>query len=166
MKWLLLLVLCYVVCLRVQAQTDAADTLREVKEAPESLKMLFESIKQEETNKVKRDADIEIDGLLFDDTKTKSGREFYDFFYRDWQAPAEARNYSIIISERPFRLNITLIEVMINETVVFQSFLQPRTEVIESLAGQSIASTQMYLQRYEEIVRELDGDDRSGTGIY
>lgn len=166
MKWLLLLVLCYVVCLRVHAQTDAADTLREVKEAPESLKMLFESIKQEETNKVKKDADIEIDGLLFDDTKTKSGREFYDFFYRDWEAPAEARNYSIIISERPFRLNITLIEVMINETVVFQSFLQPRTEVVESLAEQSIASTQMYLQTYEEIVRELDGEDRSGTGIY
>lgn len=155
----------------LHAQVDTTkvemDTSKVFQEAPESLVKMFEEILEEESNKlVKKDASLEIDGLLVEDTKTKIGKDFFDLFYRDWEAPEEARNYTIYIVEKPFRLNITLIEISINETMVFQSILQPRTEFIEMLAEESINTTAMYLARYEEIVRELDGDDRSGSGIF
>ena len=76
------------------------------------------------------------------------------------------RNYSIFISEKPYRLTTTMVEIKINETLVFQSFLQPRNEYVEMLAEQAVARTTIYLQNYEEIIRQLEGDDRSGTGIY
>lgn len=148
------------------SQTDTLQVKKELKEAPQSLKKLIEEITANETEKVEEDADIEIDGLLFDETKTKSGRDFYDFFYTGWETPANARNYSIFITEKPYRLTTTMIEISINETLVYQSFLQPRSDYIEMLAEQAVAQTQMYLQNYEEIVRQLDGDDRSGSGIY
>ncbi|WP_439481000.1 CsgE family curli-type amyloid fiber assembly protein [Algoriphagus formosus] len=153
----------------VWAQSDttriALDTAK--KEATiQELQTLLESIKKQETQKSSSEVVLEIDGLLIDDTKTKSGRDFYDFFYRDWVAPPEASNYSIFIVEKPFRLNTTTIEISINEITVFQSFLQPRTDIVEELAKQSIGITQQYLIQYEELVRQLDGEERKGTGIF
>lgn len=147
------------------AQTETSKDSLKVKEAPESLKKLIEEISAAK-QKVSSDADIEIDGLLFDETKTKSGRDFYDIFYTAWEAPAGARNYSIFISEKPYRLSTTLIEIRINETLVFQSYLQPRVAYVEQLAANAVARVKLYLANYEELVRQLDGDDRSGTGIY
>ncbi len=139
---------------------------KEVKQAPEELQQLLNDIQKEETEKVSRDAEIEIDGLLIDETKTKNGRDFYDYFYRDWQPPQNAKNYSIFITERPYRLTTTMIEIRINETLVFQSFLQPRSDIVEMLSQQAVARTALYLQNYEEIVKQLEGADQSGSGIF
>lgn len=149
------------------AQTDTIfnqpDTLQQV---PEDLQKLLKQIQEEESENVSRDAEIEIDGLLFDETKTKNGRDFYDYFYRDWQAPLNARNYSIFITEKPYRLTTTMIEIRINETLVFQSFLQPRSDYVEMLAQQAVSRTGLYLQNYEELVKQLEGADQSGSGIF
>lgn len=139
---------------------------KQMKQAPEELQKLLNDIQQEETQKVSRDAEIEIDGLLIDETKTKNGRDFYDYFFRDWVPPQNAKNYSIFITEKPYRLTTTMIEIRINETLVFQSFLQPRSDIVEMLAQQAVARTALYLQNYEEIVKQLEGADQSGSGIF
>jgi curli production assembly/transport component CsgE len=148
----------------VQPDTLLKDTTQ-LKEAPESLQKLIGEMKAQ-TEKVSKDADIELDGMLFDNTKTKSGKDFFDFFYSRWKAPPEARNYSIYIIENPFRLMITQIEVKINETTVFRSFLQPRADIVEQLAEQAVAQTRIYLANYEELIRRLESEDRAGTGIF
>ncbi len=153
---------------KIKADTSRvkADTIKVQKEAPDELKALLESITQTVVKPEKGDVELEIDGLVIDQTKTKSGREFYDLFFRDWNPPQGAKNYSIFIVEKPFRLNQTFIEISINETRVYQSFLQPRYDFIENMAKESIASTAYYLAQYEEILRQLGGEDTSGTGIY
>jgi curli production assembly/transport component CsgE len=166
MKTVFIILILSVITVSVNAQTDTVKTSKQLKEAPDDLKKLIEEITAEKAKKVSADADIEIDGLLFDETKTKSGRDFYDYFFRDWEAPPKARNYSIFITERPYRLTTTQVEIKINETLVFQSFLQPRTEIVEMLAQQAVAQTRMYLENYEEIVKQLEGSDRSGSGIF
>lgn len=147
-------------------QTDSLKTDGSIQEAPESLKKLVEEIRRDEISRQNEYSDLEIDGLLFDETKTKSGRDFYDYFYSAWEAPPDARNYSIFIQEKPYRLTTTMIEIKINETIVFQSFLQPRQEIVELLAEQAVLQTYRYLQNYEEMIRQLEGEDRSGTGIF
>jgi len=166
MKYVFTILALFFAVVLSHAQTDTVKTSKQLKEAPDDLKKLIEEITAEKAKKVSRDADIEIDGLLFDETKTKSGRDFYDYFFRDWEAPPKARNFSIFITERPYRLTTTQIEIKINETLVFQSFLQPRGEIVEMLAQQAVAQTQMYLQNYEAIIKQLEGDDRSGSGIF
>lgn len=170
--WMFLLyILFFFIAIPIKAQIQnqksaEVDTAKAVKTTEQELKSLLENIVKQEVKNVKADAELEIDGLIVDVTKTKIGRDFYDYFYRDWQAPEEASNYSIFIIERPFRLNTTIIEIKINEITVFESFLQPRGDFVEELAVQSIANTQFYLQQYDELVRELGGEDTRGTGIY
>lgn len=148
------------------AQTDSVRLKDSTQNAPESLQRLVEELNATKAESVSQDADIEIDGLLFDETKTKSGRDFYDIFYSLWEAPLSSKNYSIFINEKPYRLSTTMIEVKINETLVFQSFLQPRADIVEMLAEQAVSRTYLYLKDYEDIIRQLEGEDRSGSGIY
>lgn len=135
-----------------------------VKAAPESLKKLFNQVVNQ--SKKSKEPEIEIDGLLVDDTKTKTGKDFYDLFFTNWVAPAGARNYTITIAEKPFRLTSTLIVVSINDTPVYQSILQPRQDIVEGLSDDAIATTQSYLSNYEELMKQLNGDDMAGSGIY
>ncbi len=134
--------------------------------APESLQNFFHNLIEDEKVDSEKDIVVEIDGLLFDETLTKSGRDFYDLFYNNWVAPPQSKNYSIFIKEKPFRMFTTIVEVKINETMVFQSILQPRYAYIENLSQQAIDRVSRMLANYDEIMRQLDGDDKSGTGIY
>ena len=142
---------------------DKIDTIKP-KIVPETFKKILTQIieRKEKTN----DEEIELDGLLVDDTKTKSGKDFYDMFYSNWEAPSKAKNYSIIISEKPFRLTTTIIVITINENLIYQTILQPRQDIIEMQTEEAIAITRDYLSNYEEIMKQLNGDDRSGSGIY
>lgn len=137
-----------------------------IKEAPESLQKLFGEITKQPEEEVSKDAELELDGMLFDETKTKSGKDFYDFFYSSWEAPPGASNFSIFITEAPYRLTTTQIEVRINETIVFQSFLQPRADIVEEMAKYAVSQTQMYLANFEELMRQMEGEDQAGSGIY
>ncbi len=142
-----------------RSQTDSLD----IKDAPESLKKIIESVTENNKN---NEEYLEIDGLVIDNTKTKSGRDFYNHFYSNWEAPANAKNFSIYISEKPYRLSTTMIEIKLNETLVFQSFLQPRISFIEEVAEYAVKRTKIYLANYEEIARQLESEDQTGTGIY
>ncbi len=146
------------------SQTTNLDSTNRIKEAPENLKKIIENIK--EKYKSENEDYLEIDGLVIDNTKTKSGRDFYNHFFNNWESPAKAKNFSIYISEKPYRLSTTKIEVKLNETMVFQSFLQPRISFIENVAESAVERTRLYLINYEEIERQLESDDQTGTGIY
>lgn len=136
----------------------------QIKSVPDGLKELLEQVINH-ADKI-NEVEIEIDGLLVDDTKTKSGKDFYDLFYNNWMAPSKAKNYSITVSEKPFRLTSTMISVSINDNMVYQSILQPRQDIIESQTEEAIGITQEYLANYEEIMKQLNGDDMVGSGIY
>lgn len=150
----------YIVLSSLAEKSDSSKT----KPAPASLAKLIKQTIKQHTNS--NDIDIEIDGLLVDDTKTKNGKDFYDIFYSNWEAPQNAKNYTITISEKPFRLTSTLIVVSINENPVYQAILQPRQDIIESQTEEAIFITQDYLVNYEEIMKQINGEDLTGSGIY
>ena len=134
------------------------------KTTPTHLKKVIEQVVHQTIKS--NDIEIEIDGLLVDDTKTKSGKDFYDLFYAGWEAPPGTKNYTITVSEKPFRLTSTMIVVSINDDVVYQGILQPRQDLIEGQSDEAISTTQSYLANYEEITKQLNGDDLAGSGIY
>lgn len=84
---------------------------------------------------------MEIDGLVVDETITKVGRDFYDLFFARWQRPRDAYNYTIVVQEQPLPNLGTLVKVLVNDEVAYQSRLQPRYELIEEAARQAAAYT-------------------------
>ena len=112
-------------------------------------------------------AELEIGQLIIDNTFSKAGSDFQQIFNTRWNWPSQhAEQFIITISERPSFLNSTLIEITVNELKVFESFLQPKYDVLEETAARAIDITLQYILNYEDIVRELSGEDLSGSGIY
>ncbi len=134
------------------------------KQFPVDLKLIMQKViqKQDKTT----DVEIEIDGLLVNDTKTKNGNDFYGMFYDRWEAPKTAKNYSITVYEKPYQLTSSIITISINDEIVYQSILQPRQDLIESQTQEAIAVIQNYLANFEEIMKQMNGEDLGGSGIF
>lgn len=110
--------------------------------------------------------EMEIDGLLIDETRTKAGHDFYDLLFSVWEAPQEAKNILIRVVEKPYRANLTMLEVWVNEEIVVNTRLQPRRDLIEELATGVNKSLVEYLANYSMIILQMETEDQSGSGIY
>jgi hypothetical protein len=109
---------------------------------------------------------VEIGQLIIDNTFSKTGSDFQQTFNTRWTWPVEHdEQFLITVSERPSIFNSTLIEITVNDLKVFESFLQPRYDVVEQLVTEAINLTLQYILNYEDAVKEIWGDDVSRSGI-
>ena len=106
------------------------------------------------------DSGLEIDGLIVDETHTRMGSDFYDLFYTHWEAPPEASNFTIIIMEQPVPQMGTRITLKINDDEVAQFMLQPRYDVIEEYAKESVRFLRQHLQEREMMRQRLEREGR------
>ena len=83
------------------------------------------------------EGDLEIGGLLTDDTLTKFGHQLFDVFNRAWK-PVEGASYNIVFNELIDPIRGSLITVKLNDTVIFEGFLAPRDDAITEL-GKGLA---------------------------
>ena len=109
---------------------------------------------------------LEISGLVVDQTITKLGRDFYELFYTQWEAPAGIEEYTIIISERPGRTNTTLVAVRVNDEDLMEMPLQPSFDLTQEAVVGALGTVQEYLQQQRNLSRQLEKEDRGGSGLY
>ena len=129
---------------------DTTDTRQRVDDAAGAVMAALDSLAAQSAKKSARPRSprtITIDGLVMDETRTKIGRDFYSIFYSRWQAPSDARNFTITVQEQPMPSLGTRITVQLNNQTVFQTRLQPRYEYIEQAAKQAVYATWRRLQR-------------------
>lgn len=110
--------------------------------------------------------DLEIEGIIVDATQTKVGRDFYDLFYGNWNPDENLPKLSITISEKPYIGSASLVEVSIDENIIFQRFVQPRYDVLEENAKEAVQIALAFLENYELMQKQLQGEDLAGSGIY
>lgn len=108
----------------------------------------------------------EITGLIIEETMTKIGYEFYENFFSLWEAPKGITGYNIYINEKASPMWGSLVYVNVNNTLVWNRVLRPRSEDIEEAAKNSIEVVKNYLFQYEEIKRQLENVDMIGDGIW
>lgn len=122
---------------------------------------------QAETSQRNNPLELEISQLIIDNTFSKVGNDFQQLFNTTWTWPAQnAEQFIITITEKPSFVNSTLVEISINDLKVYESFLQPRYDVLEETVTQAIDITLQYILNYEDVVKELSGDDLVGSGIF
>ena len=107
----------------------------------------------------------EITGLIIEQTMTKVGYDFYEYFYMLWEPPPEAagREFNIYISERASPMWGSWVDVSIDDTVVWSSVLQPRSVEIEDAVAEAIMVVQQYFQDFQEDQGQIE--EMVGTGI-
>lgn len=110
---------------------------------------------------------FEINQLIINETISKLGLDFQELFYTKWNWPTGLTDpFIIVISERPVFGTNTQIEIIVNDIPVYQSFLQPRYDVLEELAGQAVDIATQYIVNFQEVLKQLSAEDMTGTGIY
>ena len=67
--------------------------------------------------------DLEIGEMIFDETITKVGRDFYEIFFNNWSNPTEIKDFSITVQERPMPGVGTQITVTIDDFVLVKQFI-------------------------------------------
>ena len=107
-----------------------------------------------------------IGDLIIDHTQSKWGKDFVDLFNKNWNPPDNIGDYTIIIEEKPLPRFGTVILIKVNGNYIFQKFIQPRYETIKTNAEQGTEYAFSYLVNYQQIQKDLQGEDLKGTGIY
>jgi len=114
--------------------------------------------------------EVEVDGLIIDQTQTRIGQEFYQNFVTFWESPIGIENYNILVTEMasPTWGSWIWIEVgdLISKEIVYQEILKPRAEEIEDAAKKGVEVVKEYLYRLKEYGKDVSEKDMAGTGIY
>jgi curli production assembly/transport component CsgE len=148
-----------------QADTVKVDSLQKEK-VEKYLEKLIEKATKTAKEIVYNYDQLEIDELIVNATFSKPGNDFFYYYSNSFVWPEASGDFIVQVTEKPFRLNNTQITIRVNELVVFQNMLQPRTSYLEELAVYAQRVTANYIINYQQIMKELDGDDRTGSGIY
>ncbi|GAB3539619.1 hypothetical protein GCM10027443_36410 [Pontibacter brevis] len=114
---------------------------------------------------IRSSADLEIDGLIVDKTISKAGRDFYDVFQRQWEAPPMAKNFTIQIEELPGRGNITIVSLSVNEVKLFEQPLQPRYDIVEEVATYMVGVVYEYLVN-DQLNKQLEAEGKKAREVF
>ena len=153
----------------VQPDSSAEQILSKPDQRKVPAKKLLEivdgALKQQQ-HKRESSLGYEIDGLIVDETLTKVGRDYYDIFYGNWEAPPKVNNYSVSIIERPLRGRGFQIVIEVNGTEINEMNLQPQYDMIEEAALYGVNITLDYISNDENLKEQLDIDGQKGTSLY
>ena len=140
----------------------------------------------DETQVVPLEQNISLEGatgiFLLDETRTKNGRDFYEYVYQQWLTiqsdttliPPSAfsdigEELTVSIEEQPVPGGIgtsTIVSLTVNDVMIYQQFLQPRLGVVEEMAGNAADMLTQYIQNFQEFQKQLGSEDQKGNGIY
>lgn len=127
--------------------TDSLEDQDQLKKFREAFTKLIEEETQPSKKQNPQSNGLEFGGLVIDETRSKLGKDFFNIFYRYWEAPTKAPNFMLAISEKPLPSIGTIVTVKLDNQAVYQSRLQPRYEKIEEQAKQAVAISYRSLQQ-------------------
>ena len=111
--------------------------------------------------------DVEINGLIIDQTRSKFGHYFYQNFSDAWEDLTNVVEYNIVIEDQADPRLGVWISVEINSILVYKSILKPNPDLIEEYAKEAIEVCNGFLfsmQEYEANLKEEK--DLKGNGIH
>lgn len=96
-----------------------------------------------------------LEGLVLEKTITKIGRDFYRYFWQDWNLRQIRTNKNILIEEVPARGRATRLSVKVEDRLVWQFFGQPKKDFLVEMADISMQRVIRELQRLQRQQEEL-----------
>lgn len=89
--------------------------------------------------------------LVVDNTHTNIGEEFFTTFNNLWNPPKSNTDYVISITEKPLPSMGTMIVVLVNNSVAFQTKLNPNSKYINEICREAIKYVWQKLKNQESI---------------
>lgn len=128
----------------INPETDEMNAFRKAFEA-----VLKEEVSEE--NLEERPVFYEdVDGMVLDETRSKTGRDFYNAFYAAWSNPDGVTNYIIRISEKPGPGMGHIVFIEIDYDEVFELRLRPGDHRMKQAGDVAVARARDYLKERPE----------------
>jgi hypothetical protein len=136
------------------------------------LGLAFSSPSAQESKKGELEGDIEIGGLLMEEVRTKIGQDFFHEFCLSWEASKgedleKVRLlYNILIEEFTSPQWGSLIQIKVNDAIVYQRPVTPRAEEIEEAARRAVQVVRKYILDRDVWERgAIDGGKQQKEGV-
>jgi hypothetical protein len=89
---------------------------------------------------------IELTGMVTENTKTKPGKDFYDFFYQKYSLSPNKGNKIIEVDEMISFGRTTRIMVKIEDKLVYQFYARPKLDYLKDQADQALKQVNRYFE--------------------
>ncbi|HLV24065.1 MAG TPA: curli-like amyloid fiber formation chaperone CsgH [Moheibacter sp.] len=96
-----------------------------------------------------------IEGLVVDETKTKFGKDFYDNFFTAYNQYPQKYKFIILISEMPYRGQTSIIQLKIDQEVIYEFYSNPNEEYSKYQVGMALRAIAKYAEDKEKIKQEF-----------
>lgn len=93
---------------------------------------------------------FELSGIISDDTKTKVGKDFYDFYYYMYNDKKINSKKIVTVSEELSFARNTKIIISIDSNVIYEFLAKPDEEFLTYMAEDSVNATYVYLKNLEK----------------
>ncbi|WP_299889230.1 CsgE family curli-type amyloid fiber assembly protein [uncultured Lacinutrix sp.] len=120
-----------------------------------NIELSKERVKEIESKKNSQDQDtsakdgVFLEGLVIQKTLTKSGRDFYRYFYSEYYNRQIKSPKNIVIEEVPGQRRSTRISVKVDGQLVWQFFARPKKDYLKEMAFTSLKRCLIYLQQLQ-----------------
>jgi len=147
----------------VAMSSDSADFQKQTKsQRLKKFRKAFQSLVSSDESETSENSTpsyegLGLGGLILDETRSKMGSNFYSVFYKHWEDPKDVQNFTITVSEQPMPSRGTLVQVEIDNQLVFKNRLEPRYYKTEQAAKRAVKICQRRLQRIAAMENELAG---------
>ena len=101
---------------------------------------------QKELDYNKPNEGIKLTGMVTDRTKTKPGKDFYNFFYQKYSLSSVKGNQIIEVEESISFGRATIIKVKIQNLTLFQFFAKPKLDFLKQMADEAFRRVNRYFQ--------------------
>ncbi len=111
-------------------------------------------LKKEEANVSykRKNEGLNLKGMVTESTKTKPGKDFYDFFSQKYRLSSSQGDQIIHIDEMISFGRTTKIIVKIEDKIIFQFFARPKLDYLEEKADEALRQ----VNRYFEYIKNRD----------
>lgn len=90
--------------------------------------------------------------MIIDQTKTKFGKDFYDDLFSIYNQYPQKFNFTITISERPFRGMTSIIEIEAARKKIYRFISNPNEEYRERQVSLTLRKLSNYAQAQQSLI--------------
>ncbi|TPN84540.1 CsgE family curli-type amyloid fiber assembly protein [Aquimarina algicola] len=114
-------------------------------------------IEKQKTKAVEEDADdgIELKGIVIEETKTKPGKDFYDFFYNSYTLNQINGNKIVAVYEKLSFGRSTIIQVKIEDNLIHEFLGKPDLEYLEQMSKIAIRKVYKYFKDQKKQKKDI-----------
>lgn len=114
-------------------------------------------VEEKKSNLIKKnEAELEINGIVSDDTKTKVGKDFYDIYFSKYNSEAIKGNQIVLIEEQQSIGRTTILRITIDNKLISEFIANPNEEFLTQKAEEVIQITKKYFKEVEKLKHRIE----------